>query len=193
MKRGLILTILIVTLSAFLSACVPLTPVPGPVSEAYIQTAVAKTLIAERGLAAGAALYEDGTPGTPGVDSEGTPSPGETQEDPGNEDPQPTPENPWMLQSWCEDHPSGCVKYDVQNRTDSWLQVELKKSDTGITGFFTVRSKTMSQITLIPGQYRVKYTWWCDGKDKTLDEVKSIGAHRDIFKCPQGFYDRISK
>ncbi len=38
-------------------------------------------------------------------------------------------ENPWMLQSWCAEHENDCVKYDVQNRTDSWLQVELKESE----------------------------------------------------------------
>lgn len=195
-KVPLVLTI-ISLLSLCLSACVPLNPNPAnqQVSEAFIQTAVASTLIAERAKEAGASLSYTATPdGTPAA--EGTQNAEEGVEevevsDP--EDSQPTPENPWMLQSWCEDHPDGCVKYDLNNRTDSWLQVELKESDTGVTGFFSIRSKTVSQITLIPGQYTVKYTWWCDGEASSFSEVKGLGSWIDVFKCPQGFYQKLPK
>jgi hypothetical protein len=191
MKKISLCLIIFISLTIILSACVPVTPsAQNQVSEAYIQTAVAKTLSAERALAAGAALTftetpEDGTPTTPSVDETVDPEP--------TLEPQPTLENPWMLQSWCEDHPTGCLKYDLNNRTDSWMQVELKKSDTGITGFFTVKSKTIGQITLIPGQYTVKYTWWCDGEAGSFTEVKSLGSWIDVFSCPGGFSQRINK
>jgi len=180
MKRVLVSQIISVFFLIFLSACVPVnSSAQNQVSEAYIQTAVASTLAAERALAAGAALSFTGTPGegTPTTPSlEDAQSPDVTQE------PAPTLENPWMLQSWCMDH-VGCHIYDVQNKTDSWLQIELKETDTGVTGFFTVQSKTTGSITLIPGQYRVKYTWWCDGEVSSLTEVKSLGSWIDVFKC----------
>jgi hypothetical protein len=182
MKKVLLCRIIFVSLTISLSACIPVaSSAQDQVSEAYIQTAVAKTLSAERALAAGAALSSTETPsdGTPT-----TPSAEETEDPEVTLEPQPTLENPWMLQSWCVDHPTGCVKYGLNNRTDSWLQIELKKSDTGVTGFFTVKSKTISQITLIPGQYTVKYTWWCAGEASSLTEVKSIGSQVDVYKCP---------
>ncbi len=182
MKKVLLCLIVFISLTISQSACVPVaSSAQDQVSEAYIQTAVAKTLSAERALAAGAALSStetpsDGTPSTPSTEEPVVPE--VTQE------PQPTLEHPWMLQSWCVDHPIGCVKYNLNNRTDSWLQIELKKSDTGVTGFFTVKSKTIGQITLIPGQYSVKYTWWCKGEASSSTEVKSIGSQVDVFKCP---------
>lgn len=193
MKRALQIILTMLILSIFLSACVPYgQPAGNPVSEAYLQTAVAGTLMAERGLAAGAelsltAIPSEETPTTPSAD--GTPQTEETVQ--AGEFP-PTPENPWMLQNWCADH-QGCVYYELQNRTDSWLQVELKESDTGVTGFFTVRTKTLGKITLIPGQYTVKYTWWCDGNARSLTEIKAVGSWIDVFKCPQGFYQRVDK
>ena len=195
MNRVPLVFSIIIIFTLFLSACIPLTPVPAnqQVSEAYIKTAVSGTLAAERAREAGASLSYTATP-------DGTPSAEETQETEASEEngeevqgPQPTPENPWMLQTWCVEHMDGCVKYDVQNRTDSWLQVELKETDTGVTGFFSIRSKTTSQITLIPGQYNVKYTWWCEGDAKSFSIVKPLGSWIDVFKCPQGFYQRVNK
>ncbi len=197
MKRVLLVFSITIIFTLCLSACIPLTPVPvnQQVSEAYIKTAVAGTLVAERAREAGASLSYTATP-------DGTPSDEETQVTEAAEgngeadevqDPQPTSENPWMLQIWCADHADGCVKYDVQNRTDSWLQVELKKTDTGVTGFFSIRSKTTSQITLIPGQYNVKYTWWCEGEVNSFTIVKPLGSWIDVFKCPQGFYQKVNK
>jgi hypothetical protein len=60
----------------------------------------------------------------------------------------------------------------------------MKETDTGVTGFFSVRSKTIGQITLIPGQYRVKYTWWCGGEVGSLTEIKGLGSYLDLFRCP---------
>jgi len=182
MKKVCLRLIIFVSLTISLSACIPVaSSAQDQVSEAYIQTAVAKTLSAERALAAGAALSSTETPsdGTPT-----TPSAEETVDPEVTLDPQPTLENPWMLQSWCVDHAYGCVNYGLDNRTDSWLQIELKKSDTGVTGFFTVKTKTIGQITLIPGQYTVKYTWWCKGEASSLKDVKSIGPRIDVFNCP---------
>jgi hypothetical protein len=190
MKSVPLVFLFIVSLVVFLSGCVPIAPAPAnqQVSEAYIQTAVAGTLAADRAKEAGASLSYTSTP-------EGTQATEETLEN-GEEaetqDPQPTSENPWMLQSWCVDH-TGCVKYEVRNRTDSWLQVELKESDTGVTGFFSIRSKTTNQITLIPGQYSVKYTWWCDGEASSFSVIKSLGSWIDVFKCPQGYYQQIDR
>ena len=200
MKKTALTPILALTLSILLSSCLPgVGSGQSQISEAYIQTAVALTLEAELVAAtareAGAALsYTE----TPGDGTPTTPAPETTDDSSGDqgsretEEPAPTLENPWMLQSWCLDH-IGCMKYDISNRTDSWLQIELKESDTGVTGFFTVRSKTIGQITLIPGQYRVKYTWWCDGTASSYSEVKALGSWVDVFKCPQGFYQKINK
>ena len=196
MKRVPITFLIIIILSLCLTACIPFTPVPAnqQVSEAFIKTAVAGTLTAERAKEAGASLSYTATP-------DGTPAAEETQEteivegegeEGEDQDPQPTPDNPWMLQSWCSEYEKDCVKYSVQNRTDSWLQVELKESDTGVTGFFSIRSKTFSQITLIPGEYTVKYTWWCDGDPSSFTDLKSLGSWTDVFKCPQGFYQKIN-
>jgi hypothetical protein len=184
MKKNARILIISVALIFSITACVPVQPGgQEAVNEAYIQTAVASTLAVERGREAGAALSftetpTDGTPSTPSAEETEVPDPDLIQ------DPQPTLVNPWMLQSWCNDHPTGCVKYVLSNKTDSWLQIELKKSDTGVTGFFTVRTKTIGKITLIPGQYTVKYTWWCDVEANSLSEVKSLGSSTDVFMCP---------
>ncbi|MCK4801042.1 MAG: hypothetical protein KAS84_03560 [Anaerolineales bacterium] len=185
MKRLSLVLPITLLLSICLSSCGPINPVPGSWADAFIQTAVAGTLAVERGLTPVESLSVTETP-----DLTTTPSTTETTE---TLEPQPTSENPWMLQNWCDTHAGGCVIYELQNRTDSWLQVELKKTDTGVTGFFTVRTKTVGFITLIPGQYTVKYTWWCEGKGKSLTEIKAIGSWRDVFKCPQGFYKRVNK
>ena len=188
MKRESLIFSIIITLSLCLSACVPINPAPAnqQVSDAYIKTAVASTLVAERAKEAGASLSFTATPDST-LSAEGTQETEDAEGD-GEEnetvDPQPTPKNPWMLQSWCLDYPNHCVKYVVQNKTNSWLQIELKESDTGVTGFFSVRSKSVSKITLIPGQYSVRYTWWCDGKVKSSSVVKSLGSWTDVFTCP---------
>jgi len=201
MKRVPLAFSIIIVLSICFSACIPLTQTPAnqQVSEAYIKTAVASTLAAERAKEAGASLSFTATPeGTPGPDEtevigedEGTQE-GEIEEE-SADDAQPTPENPWMLQTWCAENEQDCVKYDLQNRTDDWLQIELKESETGVTGFFSVRKRSIRQITLIPGKYNVKYTWWCDGEPSSLSLVKSLGSWIDVFKCPQGFYQKLNK
>ncbi len=196
MSKTLAFLLISILVSSLLAGCLPLTPVPSnQVSEAYIQTAVASTLAVERARAAGAELSVSSTPdGTPA--EEGTPEAegeaGDGQEEDAG-DPEPTLENPWMLQSYCVDFPDKCVFYGINNRTDSWLQIELKETDTGVTGFFSVRSKAYREITLIPGQYQVKYTWWCEGNASSSSEVKGIGSYIDAFKCPQGWYARQSK
>jgi hypothetical protein len=182
---------LVFLLTLCLSACIPVAPpVQNQVSEAYIKTAVASTLVAERAKEAGAALSisetpEGGATVTPEVEA--------TEEGEASTEPEPTVENPWMLQVWCVDHPDKCHKYAVRNTTDSWLQIELKKSDTGVTGFFTVQKKTTAEITLIPGQYDVKYTWWCEDEAASLSLVKSLGSWIDVFSCPKGFVTRENK
>jgi len=199
MKRLSRSLILIISSLMVLSACLPITPGSSGLSnEAMIQTAIAQTQAADDARTAAESLYNTGTPdGTPNGTPDGTPDGtlegSLTPEQAGTPDLVPTLENPWMLQSWCEDHMEGCVIYEVQNRTDSWLQVELKKSDTGVTRFFTIMTKTIGNITLIPGQYSVKYTWWCKGQAGTLSTIKAIGSWRDVFKCPGGFSGRVNK
>lgn len=58
MKRESLIFLIIITLSLCLSACVPINPAPvnQQVSDAYIKTAVASTLVAERAKEAGASL-----------------------------------------------------------------------------------------------------------------------------------------
>jgi len=190
MKKKPPFVILVFVFSLSLSGCIPVAPpVQNQVSEAYIQTAVASTLVVERALAAGAALSISETPEG---DTTTTPE-AEVSEEEEMQVTQPTLENPWMLQSWCVDHQDKCHKYAIRNKTDSWLQIELKKSDTGVTGFFTVQKKTINEITLIPGQYTVKYTWWCEGEVGSLTLVKSLGSWIDIFSCPKGFVKRENK
>ncbi|MGB2965475.1 MAG: hypothetical protein WBB69_15990 [Anaerolineales bacterium] len=199
MKRLSRSVILIISSLVILSACLPITPVSSGLSnEAMIQTAIAQTQAADDARAAAESLYNTGTPdgtpnGTPDGTSGGTLEGSLTPEEAGVLDVEPTLENPWMLQSWCIDHMEGCVIYEVQNRTDSWLQVELKQTDTGVTRFFTIQSKTIGNITLIPGQYSVKYTWWCKGIVGSLTTVKAIGSWRDVFRCPGGFSGRVDK
>jgi hypothetical protein len=162
--------------------------VPGSLSnEAMIQTAIAQTQAAETALAAGASLYGEGT-GTPGSIQEATLTPEATS----TPEIQPTSENPWMLQAWCEEH-VGCAKYDVYNKTDSWLQITLQNTKTGDTGFFTIQSNAIRQITLIPGQYQANFTWWCGGEIRSMTEIMPIGLWKDYFKCPQGHYKRVKK
>ena len=188
MKRVVLIFSIFIPLTLCLSACGSIIPAPvdQQVSDAYIKTAVSSTLIAERAKEAGASLSFTATPdGTPAAEgTQETEDAEEDGEDHGTEDPQPTPENPWTLQSWCLDYPDQCVKYNVQNKTDSWLQIELKESDTGVTGFFSIKSKMVRKITLIPGKYSVKYTWWCDGEVDSSSVVKSLGAWTDVFTCP---------
>ena len=179
MKRLSQSLILLFGLSIILSACIPITPVPSGLSnEAMIQTAIAQTKVAEAGRAAANGTLE--TTITPEVDS--TP------------DVQPTSENPWTLQAYCEqEHTGGCAKYDVYNKTDSWLQVTLRNTETGETGFFTIRSKDIGRITLMPGQYQATFTWWCKGDIRSMTETMPIGMWKDYFKCPQGHYQRTKK
>ena len=192
MKRLSQSLILLFGLSLLLSACIPLTPVPSGLSqEAIIQTAIAKTQKAEAGRAAAASLYGTGTPnGTPDETQEALITP----EEDSTPQVQATSANPWTLQAWCEEkHTGGCAVYEVNNKTDSWLQVTLRNTETGETGFFTIQSKSTGKITLISGQYQATFTWWCKGDIRSMTETMPIGLWKDYFKCPQGHYQRSKK
>jgi hypothetical protein len=104
-----------------------------------------------------------------------------------------TKKDPWILQDRCLEHPDDCTKYDVYNQTKSWLQVNLENTETGESGFFTIRKKTTAQITLVPGQYQTTFTWWCDSKEKTTTEIMAVGRWKDFVRCPQGYYKRVKK
>ena len=162
--------------------------------EGQIQTAIVKTMAAETALAPPPSRTPTFTPSptytpafTPTPTMTSTPAPTDTPQV------QPTAKDPWMLQAWCEDHPTGCVAYEVLNQTDSWLQVSLRKTDTGESGFFSIRAKSTRKITLIPGQYNVKFTWWCKGKAYEMNQTWPIGLWRDKFKCPAGYYGSDTK
>ena len=187
MKRLSQSLILLFGLSLILSACIPITPVPSGLSnEAMIQTAIAQTKVAEEDRAAAASLYGTGTP-------DGTLETTLAPELTSTPEIQATSENPWMLQAWCEQHKDGCAIYEVHNRTDSWLQVTLRNTETGETGFFTIQSKNIGKITLISGQYQANFTWWCKGDIRSMTEIMPIGLWKDYFKCPQGHYQRSKK
>ncbi|OQY29026.1 MAG: hypothetical protein B6I38_08635 [Anaerolineaceae bacterium 4572_5.1] len=105
-----------------------------------------------------------------------------------SEDP---PVDPWVLQPWCLEH-AGCGKYGLRNRTDYWLQVYLTKTDSGETGFFTVRPNDNAYITLIPGQYESTYVWWCSGEMETWTTVWPANQYwTDVFRCPGGYSNSI--
>ena len=75
---------------------------------------------------------------------------------------EPTSDNPWMMQVWCETH-SGCVKVKVVNKTNYWAQITLTYNETGQVKFFTGPPNQNSWITLRPGSYRYVFSF-CDGK-----------------------------
>lgn len=75
----------------------------------------------------------------------------------------PTSENPWVLQSWCEDH-DGCERLEVKNQTDYWVNIYLKYLDTGTDGSFSIPKRGHAWITLRPGQYKYIFTS-CGGSE----------------------------
>jgi uncharacterized repeat protein (TIGR02543 family) len=105
---------------------------------------------------------------------------------------EPTSENPWILQKSCETQ-TGCVVYEVRNKTDDWLQVSLTNTATGDSGFFSVAKRTTGYITLKPGQYQAQYTWWCKGKAGGMTVTWAAGLWIDIFECPEGYKGSIKK
>ena len=79
---------------------------------------------------------------------------------------EPTSDNPWMMQTWCEDH-SGCVKLEVRNKTAYWAQITLTYNETGQVKFFTVSPKRNAFITLLAGNYKYVFNF-CDGEYSDL-------------------------
>lgn len=122
-----------------------------------------------------------------------TPAPTNTQPATATASPAPTEENPWVMQEWCVNH-TGCHKYGVRNKTDSWLQVTMEKKSTGETEFFSIQSGRTQLITVRPGAYHVDYVYWCDGEQGTYSASWPINEQWiDVFKCPQGYVTSIYK
>ena len=91
--------------------------------------------------------------------------------------------NPWVFQDICVTDPTACVRYSIDNRkNDIWIQVTLIHVDTGDTGFFSIRPKTMGTITLVPGKYSALYTAFCRWEN-TISRTRYIGASTDSFLC----------
>jgi hypothetical protein len=75
--------------------------------------------------------------------------------------PEPTSDNPWMMQAYCETS-NKCMKVRVENKTSDWAQITLTDSE-GFAKFFTVAPHKQAYITLMKGSYRYIYNF-CDGK-----------------------------
>lgn len=143
--------------------------VQAKLAEAAVKTAVQETTIAKE-------LTEQVPPteaftSTPEFTE--TPLPTETPSITDTPTLEPTSENPWMMQTWCEDH-SGCVKVQVRNQTDYWAQITLTYNETGQIKFFTVSPRRNAFITLLPGSYRYVFNF-CDGK-QTFSGYHNLNA-----------------
>ena len=95
---------------------------------------------------------------------------------------QPTSENPWMLQAACEWDKS-CMKLEIRNKTDSWVQVELTKTDTGDAGFFSVKPKSTAVITMMLGKYRVRYVYYCGNIARVVNNYLLSRDRSVTFRC----------
>lgn len=128
-------------------------------AEAVVQTAVIETTVAKE-------LTEQAPPPTAAFtftpEFTETPLPSETPSITDTPTLQPTSDNPWMMQTWCETH-SDCVKVKVENKTTDWAQITLTFNETGQVKFFTVSPKSNAFITLLPGSYRYVFNF-CDGE-----------------------------
>ena len=172
MKRTTVIVTIVISLSLILSACgTGLLPtekaddanieetVQAKLAEAVAKTAVIETAVAKE-------LTEQAPPPTAAFTS--TPEftettlPSETPSITDTPTLEPTSDNPWMMQTWCETRP-GCVKVQIQNKTDDWAQVTLTYNETGQVKFFTVAPRRNAFITLLPGSYRYIFNF-CDGK-----------------------------
>ena len=172
MKRTTAIVTIVISLSLILSACgTGLLPtekaddasieetVEAKLAEAVAKTAVIQTAVAKE-------LTEQAPPPTAAFTSTPefteTPLPSDTPSITDTPTLEPTSDNPWMMQTWCEDH-SGCVKLEVKNKTDYWAQVTLTYNETGQVKFFTVSPRRNAFITLLPGNYRYIFNF-CDGQ-----------------------------
>ena len=133
--------------------------VQAKLAEAVAQTAVIETIVAKE-------LTEQAPPPsatftfTPEFTE--TPLPSETPSITDTPTLEPTSDNPWMMQTWCEDH-SGCVKLEVRNKTAYWAQITLTYNETGQVKFFTVSPNRNAFITLLAGNYKYVFNF-CDGE-----------------------------
>ncbi|MCK4489569.1 MAG: hypothetical protein KAU23_04875 [Anaerolineales bacterium] len=172
MKRTTVIITIVISLSLILSACgTGLLPtekaddasieetVQAKFAEAAAKTAVLETAVAKE-------LTEQAPPPTATFTSTPefteTPLPTDTPSITDTPTLEPTSENPWIMQTWCEEH-SGCVKVRVENKTDDWAQITLTYNETGQVKFFTVAPRRNAWITLLPGSYRYVFNF-CGGK-----------------------------
>ncbi len=136
--------------------------VQAKLAEAIAETAVFETIVAKQ-------LTEQAPPPTATFtftpEFTETPLPTDTPSITDTPTLEPTSDNPWMMQTWCETH-SGCVKVQVVNKTDYWAQITLTYNETGQVKFFTGPPNQNSWITLRPGSYRYVFSF-CDGKQQS--------------------------
>jgi hypothetical protein len=149
---------------------------------AAVEQAVAEALTSEAEKQA-AAITDTPVPPTATLSPTETPTlpPTETPADTPTETIPPTPENPWIMQAWCLDH-VGCVKTNVENKTNDWAQITLTYIETDETKFFTVRPNGRAQITLRPGMY--KYVFNFCGGEKYFEGTHTLNNNwKIVAKC----------
>jgi len=77
--------------------------------------------------------------------------------------PQPTYDNVWNVEVWCEQH-VGCEKLEVKNQSDYWVNIVLKSQEFwGATKMFSIPPRGHDMITLKPGSYHYTFTY-CGGE-----------------------------
>ena len=95
--------------------------------------------------------------------------------------PQPTYDNVWDVEDWCENH-VGCERLEVKNQSDYWINIVLKSRDFwGATKTFSIPPRGHSWITLKPGRYDYTFTS-CGGANVDTGDHALSGRWYLLFK-----------
>ena len=87
--------------------------------------------------------------------------------------PQPTYDNVWGVEDWCEQH-VGCARMEVKNQSDHWVNIVLKSREFwGATKMFSIPPRGHDWITLKPGHYDYVFTSCGGAKVNTGDHALS--------------------
>ena len=98
--------------------------------------------------------------------------------------------NPYVFQDECYTDPDACVGYKIKNTVpDAWINVTLTFSRTGDEKLFSVPAKTLSTITLLPGEYKAVYSTYCKGVYRAITYVWGISDRTDEFYCSTGLHE----
>lgn len=77
--------------------------------------------------------------------------------------PQPTYDNVWNVERWCEQH-GECQRLEVKNKSDYWVNIVLKSQEFwGATKMFSIPPRARDWITIKPGSYHYTFTY-CGGE-----------------------------